>query len=95
MLTGEAYMEHQNHVAGIINRNMCAEYGLKVPGSRWETTPKVIGNKWVRSCGTSRSKLVMAYQPDTVLADKHQRAAVVKKEEIFPRSECLLYMQMG
>ena len=28
--------------AGIIHRNICAEYGLEVPGSRWETHPKVI-----------------------------------------------------
>ena len=33
MLEGKAYMEHQNQVAGIIHRNICAESGLEVPGS--------------------------------------------------------------
>ena len=35
MLAGKAYMEHHNQVAGIIHRNILAEYGLEVPGSRW------------------------------------------------------------
>ena len=35
-------------VAGIIHWNICAEFGLEVPGSRWETPPKVIANEPVK-----------------------------------------------
>ena len=44
----QTYMEHHNQAGGIIHRNICAEYRLKVPGSRWETPPKVIENEWVK-----------------------------------------------
>ncbi|XP_076610522.1 uncharacterized protein LOC143335176 [Chaetodon auriga] len=44
MLAGKAYMECHNQVASIIHRNICTEYGLEVPGSRWKTPPKVIQN---------------------------------------------------
>ncbi|TWW59309.1 hypothetical protein D4764_06G0008390 [Takifugu flavidus] len=45
MLAGKAYMEWHNQVAGIVYRNICTEYGLEVPGTRWETPPKVVENE--------------------------------------------------
>ena len=42
-------MELLNQVAGIIHRNICTKYGLEVPGSRWETPPKVIENEPVKN----------------------------------------------
>ncbi|KAF7659584.1 hypothetical protein LDENG_00296340 [Lucifuga dentata] len=44
MLAGTAYTEKHNQVAGIVYRNICAEYGLEVPKSKWETPPKVVEN---------------------------------------------------
>ena len=44
MLAGKAYMECHNQVAGIVYRNICAEYGLETPRSKWETPPKVVEN---------------------------------------------------
>ncbi|XP_055368950.1 uncharacterized protein LOC129604859 [Betta splendens] len=37
MLAGKAYMKRHNQVAGIVYRNICAEYGLETPRSKWET----------------------------------------------------------
>nr|XP_020470896.1 rho-related GTP-binding protein RhoA-B-like [Monopterus albus] len=37
-------MERHNQVAGIVYRNICAEYRLEVPKSRWDTPPKVVEN---------------------------------------------------
>ena len=36
MQAGSAYMERNNQVAGIVFRNICAEYGLEAPKSKWE-----------------------------------------------------------
>uniref|UniRef100_A0A3B3HDB2 HAT C-terminal dimerisation domain-containing protein n=1 Tax=Oryzias latipes TaxID=8090 RepID=A0A3B3HDB2_ORYLA len=79
MLAGKAYMERHNQVAGIIYRNMCAEYGLETPRSKWETPPKVVENErakilWDFQIQTDR--MVMANQPDIVVVDKEQRKAV-------------------
>lgn len=80
MLAGKAYMERHNQVAGIVYRNICAEYGLETPGSRWETPPKVVENDrakilWDFQIQTDR--MVMANQPDIVVVDKKQSRAVV------------------
>ncbi|TWW67367.1 hypothetical protein D4764_02G0004080 [Takifugu flavidus] len=45
MLAGKADIEWHNQVAVIVYRNICTECGLEVPGSRWETPPKVVENK--------------------------------------------------
>jgi len=37
MEAGMAYMEHHNYVAGILFRNICTEYGMEVPKSKWAT----------------------------------------------------------
>ena len=44
MLAKKAYMERHNQVAGIVYRNICAEYELETPGSKCETPPKVVEN---------------------------------------------------
>ncbi|CAL9694852.1 unnamed protein product [Knipowitschia caucasica] len=80
MLAGRAYMERHNQVAGIVYRNICAEYGLETPRSKWETPPKVVENErakilWDFQIQTDR--MVMANQPDIVVVDKGQRTAVV------------------
>ncbi|KAK7930440.1 hypothetical protein WMY93_006835 [Mugilogobius chulae] len=80
MLAGKAYMERHNQVAGIVYRNICAEYGLETPRSKWETPPKVVENDrakilWDFQIQTDR--MVMANQPDIVVVDKEQRRAVV------------------
>ena len=40
----KANLECHNQMAGIGYRNIYAEYGLQVPGSKWATLPKVIEN---------------------------------------------------
>ncbi|TWW69232.1 hypothetical protein D4764_18G0000380 [Takifugu flavidus] len=72
MLAGKAYMERHNQVAGIVYRNICTEYGLEVPGSRWETPPKVVENK--------QAKILWDFQIQTVkmvVVDKHRKTVVV------------------
>ena len=44
MQAGTAYTERHNQVAGIVDRNICSEYGLDPPKSRWETPQKVVEN---------------------------------------------------
>ncbi|KAF7649568.1 hypothetical protein LDENG_00139440 [Lucifuga dentata] len=65
MLAGTAYTERHNQVAGIVYRNICAEYGLEVPKSKWETPPKVAEN--------SRAKVLwdfnFKFQTDKQLLD--------------------------
>ncbi|XP_051916213.1 uncharacterized protein LOC127597287 isoform X2 [Hippocampus zosterae] len=80
MLAGKAYMERHNQVAGIVYRNICAEYGLETPRSKWETPPKVVENdraKIMWDFQIQTDKMVMANQPDIVIIDKGQRKAVV------------------
>ncbi|KAK7895269.1 hypothetical protein WMY93_020594 [Mugilogobius chulae] len=80
MLAGKAYMERHNQVAGIVYRNICAEYGLETPSSKWETPPKVVENDrakilWDFQIQTDR---MVMNQPDiVVVVDKEQRRAVV------------------
>ena len=80
MLAGKAYMERHNQVASIVHRNICTEYGLEVPGSRWKTPPKVIQNdraKILWDFQFQTDKLVMANQPDIVVVDKEQKTVTV------------------
>ena len=46
---GKAYIECHWQVAGIVDRNICTEYGPEVPGSTRKIPPKVIENKWVKN----------------------------------------------
>ncbi|KAJ0057310.1 hypothetical protein NL108_002264 [Boleophthalmus pectinirostris] len=80
MLAGKAYTERHNQVVGIVYGNICAEYRLETPGSRWETPPKVVENDrakilWDFQIQTDR--MVMVNQPDIVVVDKKQSRAVV------------------
>ncbi|XP_055359974.1 uncharacterized protein LOC129603341 [Betta splendens] len=64
----------------IVYRNICAEYGLETPRSKWETPPKVVENErakilWDFQIQTDR--MVIVNQPDIVVVDKEQRKAVV------------------
>ncbi|TWW67382.1 hypothetical protein D4764_02G0004230 [Takifugu flavidus] len=80
MLAGKAYMERHNQVAGIVYRNICTEYGLEVPGTRWETPPKVVENEQTKilwDFQIQTDKMVVANQPDIVVVDKHRKTVVV------------------
>ncbi|TKS67246.1 Multidrug resistance protein 1 [Collichthys lucidus] len=80
MLAGSAYMERHNQVAGIVYRNICNQYGIEVPKSRWAIPQKVAENNrakvlWDFSFQTD--KQVLANQPDIVVLDKEQKRVVV------------------
>ncbi|KAF7655094.1 hypothetical protein LDENG_00060930, partial [Lucifuga dentata] len=80
MLAGTAYTEKHNQVAGIVYRNVCAEYRLEVPKSKWETPPKVVENgraKVLWDFKFQTDKQLLANQPDMVVVDKEQKRAVV------------------
>ncbi|KAF7642936.1 hypothetical protein LDENG_00248050 [Lucifuga dentata] len=80
MLAGTAYTERHNQVAGIVYRNICAEYGQEVPKSKWETPPKMIENgraKVLWDFKFQTDKQLLANQPDMVVVDKEQKRAVV------------------
>uniref|UniRef100_A0A669EZW7 Reverse transcriptase domain-containing protein n=1 Tax=Oreochromis niloticus TaxID=8128 RepID=A0A669EZW7_ORENI len=80
MLAGKAYMERHNQVAGIVYRNICAEYNLEVPRSKWETPPRVMENdraKILWDFQMQTDKMVVANQPDIVVVDKQKKTAVV------------------
>ena len=73
MLAVKAYYELHNQVAGIVYRNVCAEYGLEVPGSKWAMPPKGIESKGARilwDFQIQRNKMVMANQPHIMPVDK-------------------------
>lgn len=66
-------MESHNQVAGIVYRNICAEYGLETPRSKWETPPKVVENyraKILWDFLIHADRMVMANQQDIVVVDK-------------------------
>lgn len=71
-------MERHNQVAGIVGRNICAEYGLEVPRSKWKTPSKVLGNdqaKILWEFQVQADEMLMVSQPDNVV-DKQQKKAV-------------------
>ncbi|KAI3355858.1 hypothetical protein L3Q82_004410 [Scortum barcoo] len=75
MLAGKAYMERHNQVAGIVYRNICTEFGLEVPRSKWATPPKVVENDRAKNLWDFQiqtDKQVMVNQPDIVVVDKEQ-----------------------
>ncbi|KAF7642179.1 hypothetical protein LDENG_00262910 [Lucifuga dentata] len=80
MLDGTAYTERHNQVAGIVYRNICAEYGLEVLKSKWETPPKVVENgraKVLWDFKFQTDKQLLDNQPDMVVVDKEQKRTVV------------------
>lgn len=52
MQAGMANIECHNQVASTVNRNICAEFRLEVPASKWKRPQKVDENDELRSCGT-------------------------------------------
>ncbi|KAF7645372.1 hypothetical protein LDENG_00205860, partial [Lucifuga dentata] len=76
-----AYTERHSQVAGIVYRNICVEYGLKVPKSKWETPPKVVENSRAKVLWDFKfqtDKQLLANQPDmVVVVDKEQKRAIV------------------
>ena len=73
-------MERHNQIAGIMHRNICTEYGLEVPASRCETSPRVIENEQVKirwDFQIQTDRLITHHQFDWVVVDKRQRTAVV------------------
>ncbi|KAF7665893.1 hypothetical protein LDENG_00129980 [Lucifuga dentata] len=80
MLAGTAYTERHNQAAGIVYRIICAEYGLEVPKSKWETPPTVVENgraKVLWDFKFQTDKQLLANQPDMVVVDKEQKRAIV------------------
>ncbi|KAF7651925.1 hypothetical protein LDENG_00103690, partial [Lucifuga dentata] len=72
--------ERHNQVAGIVYRNVCAEYGLEVPKSKWETPPKLIENgraKFLWDFKFQTDKQLLANQPDMVVVNKGEKRAAV------------------
>ena len=80
MQKGTAYMERQNQGAGIVYRNICAEYGLEVQKLKWETPLKVVENdrtKILWDFQIQTNKQLMTNQLDNVVVDKLQNKAIV------------------
>ena len=50
----DIYIYTHNRMAGIVYRNICSEYGLDLPKSRWETLQKAVEN--------NRAKLLWDFQ---------------------------------
>jgi len=77
MQAGTAYIRKcHDKVAGIVCRNICAEYGLEVRKSKWEISPKVVENdtakiQWDFQIQTD--KQVMAHQPLCCLTNYRRR----------------------
>ena len=62
------------------HRNVCAKYGLEVPGSKRETPTKMIENERVKilwDFQIQTDQLVKANQSVIVVVDKHQRTVVM------------------
>lgn len=62
-----------NQVAGIVYGNICTEYWLEVPKSKWETALKVIENgraKILWDFKLQADKQVLANQSDMVVFNK-------------------------
>ncbi|KAF7656011.1 hypothetical protein LDENG_00047480 [Lucifuga dentata] len=78
MLAGTVYTDRHNQVAGMVYRNICAEYGLEVPKSKWETPPKVVENgraKILWDFKFQTDKQLLANKPDMMATKEQQRAA--------------------
>lgn len=78
-LPSRAYIKRHNQVAGLIYRNICADYGLEVARSKWEMPTMVVekdrANLWDFQIQTE--KLVVANQPEIVAMNKQSKTAIV------------------
>ena len=66
--------------AGIVYRNICAKYGLKVPGSKGKTSSKVIENNQAKipwDFQIETDKMVVVNQPHIIVVDKQEKKVVV------------------
>ena len=77
-------MERQNQVTGIAYRNICAEYGLEVPKSKWEMHPKVARAKILWHLQIQTDKKVMANLHDTVVVYELQKIVTVMIDVAIP-----------
>ena len=79
-LVGTAYTERHNHVAGLVYRNLCAQYGIRQPEKWWEMPDKVNENdraKILWDFYIRTDKHVLANKPDIVVIDKAQKTASI------------------
>ena len=73
-------MEHHSHVAGIVYKKICTEYGLEFPGSKWKKPPKLIEKdqaKIMRDFQIQTDKMAVANQLDIVVINKQDKKTVV------------------
>ncbi|TWW57300.1 hypothetical protein D4764_07G0000190, partial [Takifugu flavidus] len=64
--------------------SLFTEYGLEVPGSRWETPPKVVENKQAKilwDFQIQTNKMVVANKPDKVLQQEKEKKEHEKLEK--------------
>ncbi|XP_067939766.1 uncharacterized protein [Watersipora subatra] len=80
-LAGNAYTERHDHVAGVVYRSICDEYGLNKPQHWWEAPVKVNKNDHAKTLWDFHirtDKHVLANQSDIVVVDKeNKRAAII------------------
>lgn len=57
-------------MAGVVYKDICLQYGLKGPRSKWKTPPKVVEND--KDFPIQSDKRVMANQLDMAVVDKQQ-----------------------
>lgn len=72
---GTTCMECHNQMASVVYKDICLQYGLKAPRSKWTTPPKVVENDkamiwWDFSIQSG--KRVMANHPDIDVVHKQQ-----------------------
>lgn len=63
-------MDRHNQVAGRAYRNICAEYDLEIPGTKWDPPPWMVENDQTKTqwdLQIQTDKLVMANQSDAVI----------------------------
>ena len=80
ILAGNKYTERHNQVAGMVHRNICIEYELETPASRWEVPQRVVENKRAKilwDFPVQTDKHVIANRPDIVIIDKEKKTAII------------------
>ena len=80
ILAGNKYTERHNQVAGMVHRNICKEYELETPASRWEVPQRVVENKRAKilwDFPVQTDKHVIANRPDIVIIDKEKKTAMI------------------
>lgn len=80
MLEGMVYMQQHNQVAGIVSSNICGGFGLEDLRSKGDTSPGVVENNQAKlpwDFQIQTDKVLMANQPDIVVADKQRRKVVI------------------